>query len=68
VDLGNDISPLLKQTLELLNKAPYFTNHFDASLPLIVVNEFPQALSSLVTGAATPEQFVARLKAAKDRS
>jgi raffinose/stachyose/melibiose transport system substrate-binding protein len=67
VDLGDDISPLLQQTLSLLNKAPYFTNHFDASLPLAVVNEFPQALSSLVSGDSTPDQFVARLKAAKDR-
>jgi raffinose/stachyose/melibiose transport system substrate-binding protein len=67
VDLGNEISPLLKQTLDLLDKAPYFTYHFDASLPLIVVNEFPQALSSLVSGESTPEQFVLRLKAAKSR-
>jgi raffinose/stachyose/melibiose transport system substrate-binding protein len=68
VDLGDGISPLLKETLELLDKAPYFAYHFDASLPLAVVNEFPQALSSLVTGESTPEQFVARLKAAKDRA
>jgi raffinose/stachyose/melibiose transport system substrate-binding protein len=68
VDLGNDISPLLKETLSLVNSAPYFTNHFDASMPLAVVNEFPHALSSLVTGDSTPKQFVARLKAAKDRS
>jgi raffinose/stachyose/melibiose transport system substrate-binding protein len=68
VDLGDGISPLLKETLELLDKAPYFAYHFDASMPLVVVNEFPQALSSLVSGESTPEQFVARLKAAKDRS
>jgi raffinose/stachyose/melibiose transport system substrate-binding protein len=68
VDLGDGISPLLKETLDLLDKAPYFTYHFDASLPLVVVNEFPQALSSLVSGESTPEQFVVRLKAAKDRS
>jgi raffinose/stachyose/melibiose transport system substrate-binding protein len=68
VDLGNDISPLLRQTLALLDKAPYFAYHFDASLPLPVVNEFPQALSSLVSGESSPAQFVARLKAAKDRS
>jgi raffinose/stachyose/melibiose transport system substrate-binding protein len=67
VDLGDGISPLLKETLDLLDKAPYFTYHFDASLPLTAVNEFPQALSSLVSGESTPEQFVARLKAAKDR-
>jgi raffinose/stachyose/melibiose transport system substrate-binding protein len=67
VDLGNDVSPLLKQTLELLDKAPYFAYHFDASMPLTVVNEFPQALSSMVIGESTPEQFVARLKNAKDR-
>jgi raffinose/stachyose/melibiose transport system substrate-binding protein len=68
VDLGDSISPLLKETFVLLDKAPYFTYHFDASLPLTVVNEFPQALSSLVSGESTPEQFVARLKAAKDRA
>jgi raffinose/stachyose/melibiose transport system substrate-binding protein len=68
VNLGDGISPLLKETLDLLDKAPYFTYHFDASQPLVVVNEFPQALSSLVSGESTPEQFVARLKAAKDRS
>jgi raffinose/stachyose/melibiose transport system substrate-binding protein len=68
VDLGGGISPLLKETLYLLDKAPYFTYHFDASMPLAVVNEFPQALSSLVSGDATPEQFVARLKAVKERS
>jgi raffinose/stachyose/melibiose transport system substrate-binding protein len=67
-DLGDGISPLLKETLDLLDTAPYFTYHFDASLPLAAVNEFPQALSSLVSGESTPEQFVARLKAAKDRS
>ncbi len=67
-DLGDEISPMLKETLALLDKAPAFINHFDATMPLTVVNEQPMALSALVTGEATPEEYIARLQTALDKS
>lgn len=46
------------------NSAPYNVPHFAGSVKPAVATEFPQAISSLVLGEITPEQFAEELKKA----
>lgn len=43
--------------------APYIVNHFQYSSPAAVVSEFPQAVSALVLGDCTSQEFVDMLNA-----
>ncbi len=61
---GGEITERLRsKMLSDLTVAPYVVNHFQYSSPTAVVSEFPQALSALVLGEATPEEFVEMLNA-----
>lgn len=58
------IDKLQKEMIEQTAKAPYTVPHFNASVKPAVATEFPQALSGLVLGQKTPEQFIEQLKKA----
>lgn len=66
VDLGtgSDVEKLQAQMIEQSNKAPYVVPHFQGSVKPAVASEFPQALSALILGEKTPEQFIEQLKRA----
>ncbi|WP_179122257.1 ABC transporter substrate-binding protein [Caloramator quimbayensis] len=58
------VERLQGEMIEQMNKAPYLVPHFQLMVSPSVGTEFPQALSSLVLGEKTPEQFIEALKAA----
>jgi len=58
---------LQKQTVELMNNAPYTIPQFLTAVKQEVATEFPQALSSMVLGEKSPEQFVKALKEVDER-
>jgi len=59
---GDEMEKLQKQMVELSNGAPYIVPHFNMSVSQEVATEFPQALSSMILGEKTPEQFIETLK------
>jgi len=59
---GDEMERLQKQMVELSNNAPYVVPHFNMSVKQEVATEFPQALSSMILGEKSPEQFVETLK------
>lgn len=61
---GDQLERIQSIMIEQSNKAPYVIPHFQGSVKPAVANEFPQALSALILGEATPEQFVEQLKRA----
>jgi len=60
---GDEMERLQKQMVELSNNAPYVIPHFNMSVNQEVATEFPQALSSMILGETSPEQFIETLKA-----
>ncbi len=60
----SNVEKLQGQMTEQLNKAPYTVPHFQLMVKPAVGTEFPQALSALVSGTKTPEQFIEQLKKA----
>jgi len=64
---GDEMERLQKQMVELSNNAPYVVPHFNMSVKQEVATEFPQALSSMVLGEKSPEQFVETLKEIDER-
>lgn len=63
---GDQVEKLQSMMMDQLNKAPYVVPHFQLKVKAAVGTEFPQALSGLVSGTKTPEQFIKQLKD-KDR-
>jgi len=59
---GDEMERLQKQMVELSNNAPYVVPHFNMSVNQEVATEFPQALSSMILGETSPEQFIETLK------
>ncbi len=59
---GDEMERLQKQMVELSNNAPYVVPHFNMSVNQEVATEFPQALSSMILGEKSPEQFIETLK------
>lgn len=59
---GDKIEKLQGMMIDQTNKAPYLVPHFQLMVKPAVGNEFPQALSGLVGGGKTPEQFIKQLK------
>ena len=53
-----DYERLQGQMIEQIEAAPYIQKSFNVISPAAVANEFPQALSSLVLGEFTPQEFV----------
>ena len=62
---ADEVDRIQKQMIDQTNAAPYIAPHFAMSVASGVATEFPQALSSLVLGETTAEEFVAALKAAE---
>ncbi|MCG8501796.1 MAG: extracellular solute-binding protein [Firmicutes bacterium] len=61
-DENDKMSHIQKQMIEQSSSAPSITKHFNAAMDTAVVTEFPQALSGMILGEFTPEQFVEQLK------
>lgn len=53
-----EMERLQAEMIEQVNQAPYVVPHFQYMNPASVYNEFPMALSGLVLGELTPEEFV----------
>lgn len=53
---------LQSEMIQQVGEAPYVIPHFNAMVPAEVAAEFPHALSSLVLGEMTPEEFGSRLE------
>jgi raffinose/stachyose/melibiose transport system substrate-binding protein len=64
-DPAATVEKLQKQINEQIAKAPYVVSHFQLMVKPAVGTEFPQALSGLVSGTKTPEQFIEQLKKAE---
>lgn len=61
---GAEISERLRRKmLDDLSVAPYVVNHLQYASPAAVVSEFPQAVSALVLGDCTAQEFVDMLNA-----
>ncbi len=67
INPGDNVEPLQGAMINQSSKAPYIVPHFNMSVKPAVATEFPQALSALVLGIKTPEEFVATLKAIDTR-
>lgn len=63
-DSNSNVEKLQGQINDQLSKAPYVVPHFQLMVKPAVGTEFPQALSALVAGKKTPEQFIDQLKKA----
>lgn len=63
-DGNTNVEKLQGQINDQLAKAPYVVPHFQLMVKPAVATEFPQALSALVSGTKTPEQFIEQLKKA----
>lgn len=63
-DSNSNVEKLQGQINGQLSKAPYVVPHFQLMVKPAVGTEFPQALSALVSGKKTPEQFIDQLKKA----
>ncbi|AJY75138.1 ABC transporter substrate-binding protein [Paenibacillus beijingensis] len=64
VAAGDKVDRLQTEMKQGMEAAPYIIPHFQASVSSAVATEFPQALSGLVLGKYTPQQFVEQLKQA----
>lgn len=53
--------PIQKEINTQMKAAPYIVSNFQSQSPTAVANDFPQALSSLVLGELTSQQFVDEL-------
>jgi len=62
-ELEFEMERLQAEMVEQVNQAPYIVGHFEYMSPARVYNEFPMALSGLVLGELTPEEFVEQLNA-----
>ena len=60
-DTGVEMERLQSEMIKQVNEAPYIVGHFQYMNPPAVYNELPMALSGLVLGELTPEQFVEQL-------
>lgn len=58
VDIGVEIERLQAEMIKQANEAPYIVGHFQFMNPPAVYNELPMALSGLVLGDLTPQEFV----------
>lgn len=63
IDSGDGGERIRGKMLEDIAAAPYVVNHLNYSSPPAVNTEFPQALSSLVLGECTSQEFVDMLNA-----
>jgi len=61
VDETDQIDALTREILTKTNAAPQTYNYYEGMVSSGVKTEFPVALSGLVLGEFTPEQFAARL-------
>lgn len=57
----DEVERIQADMISQMNDAPYVVPHFNAMMKPAVVSEFPMALSSMVLGETTPEQFVQTL-------
>jgi ABC-type sugar transport system, periplasmic component len=64
IEDGDPIDPISQEILKKLNEAPQTFDYFEGMTSSAVKIEFPAALSGLVLGEYTPEQFVDMLKKA----
>lgn len=60
---GETVDPLQKQFIEASNNASFTVKALSFAVNTEVVTEFGQALGKMALGKATPEEFVAALKA-----
>jgi len=60
-DTGIEMERLQAEMIAQVNEAPYIVPHFQYMNPPAVYNELPMALSGLVLGELTPQEFVDRL-------
>lgn len=67
VTKDDNVERLQTEMKKGMEAAPYIIPHFRASVSPAVGAEFPQALSGLVLGKYTPEQFVEQLKQADSK-
>ncbi len=61
IEESDKVDPLTKEVLTKINAAPQTYNYFEGMVSSGVKTEFPVALSGLVLGEFTPEQFAQRL-------
>lgn len=61
VETGEEMERLQADIIQMVNEAPYIVGHFQYMTPPAVYNELPMALSGLVLGELTPEEFVEQL-------
>lgn len=60
-EAGDDVEKLQAEMNEQFNAAPYVVPHFNSMVAPAIANEFPQALTGLVLGETTPEEFIETL-------
>jgi raffinose/stachyose/melibiose transport system substrate-binding protein len=61
---GDAVDPLQRQFIQLSNDAEFLVDGIEAVMPVRVVQEFGQALSSMVLNDLQPREFVEMMKAA----
>lgn len=66
IEETDEVDPLTQEILARTNAAPQTYNYFEGMVSSGVKTEFPAALSGLVLGEFTPEQFAQRLKTASE--
>ena len=67
-DIGPDdnVDPLQQQFIQLSNDAVFLIDGIEAVMPVQVVQQFGQALSSMVLNDLDPAEFVEMMKAAAE--